>query len=102
MVIVESEPYLGPLEDIIDPCIHKEEPTIGPIEELREILVSEEDPTHVLKVGSSLSKEMVDSLVGFLKENLDVFTWVHADIVGISLKEMCHRLNINPTARPIK
>ncbi|XP_031261313.1 uncharacterized protein LOC116119508 [Pistacia vera] len=90
------------LVDTIDPRIHREKPTAGPTEELREICVSEEDPTRIQKVGSNLSKDMADNLAGFLKKNLDVFAWVHADMVGISPKVMCHKLNIDSKARPIR
>ncbi|XP_031272149.1 uncharacterized protein LOC116130567 [Pistacia vera] len=86
MVIAESKPNPGPLKDIIDYHIHRKEPTIGPTEELREISVNEEDPTRVLKINNSLSGEMVDNLVGFLKKNLDVFVWAHVDMVGINPK----------------
>ena len=35
----------------------------------------------------------------FLCHNQDVFTWTHADKVGIHLEIMCHRLNIDPQAK---
>ncbi|XP_031260917.1 uncharacterized protein LOC116119106 [Pistacia vera] len=102
MVITESESHPRPLKDTINPRIHREEPAVGPTEELREICVSEEDPTRILKVGSSLNKGMTDNLVSFLKKNLDMFAWVHVDMLGISPKVMCHRLNINPKAWSIR
>ncbi|XP_031253684.1 uncharacterized protein K02A2.6-like [Pistacia vera] len=101
MVIVESEPNLKP-QDTIDPCIHKEEPVGGPTIELREISISEEDPIRMLKIDSNLNKEMADSLARFLKKNLDVFAWVHVDMVEINCEVMCHKLNVNPIARPIR
>ncbi|XP_031283150.1 uncharacterized protein LOC116141816 [Pistacia vera] len=102
MVKAESKPNPKPLEDTIDPRIYGEEPTVGPMEELREICVSEEDSTHVLKVDNSLSKDLANNLVGFLRKNLDVFAWVHVDMIGINLKVMCHKLNIDPKARLIR
>ncbi|XP_031258395.1 uncharacterized protein LOC116116470 [Pistacia vera] len=102
MIIAESKPNPRPLEDIIDPRVHIEEPVTRPIEELREIRVIEEDSTCVLKVGSGLSGKVADNMESFLKKNLDVFAWVHADMVGISPELMCHRLNLNPKAWPIR
>ena len=37
----------------------------------------------------------------FLCHNQDVFAWMHLDMVGIHLEIMCHRLNIDPQAKPI-
>ncbi|XP_031263951.1 uncharacterized protein LOC116122187 [Pistacia vera] len=102
MIIVESKPNLGSLEDTIDPRIHKEEPAAGLIEKLLEIRVSEEDPTRVLKIGSILTREIDDNLIGFLKRNLNVFVWVYANMVGISPEVMCHRLHLDPQAQPIR
>jgi len=38
----------------------------------------------------------------FLKSNLDVFAWSHADMCGISPEIAVHALNINPMFTPIK
>lgn len=35
-------------------------------------------------------------LKDFLKVNLDVFLWKHANRVGIDLKVACHALKIDP------
>ena len=35
----------------------------------------------------------------FLSLNYDMFVWTHADMVGIYLEVICHRLNINPQAK---
>lgn len=49
-----------------------------------------------------MNLETSNELVAFLKENLDAFAWVHRDMVGISLKTTCHRLNIDLAARSIR
>ena len=37
----------------------------------------------------------------FLKENQDVFSWSHKDMLGIDPLVMVHRLNVSPTFPPI-
>ena len=37
-----------------------------------------------------------------LLRNIDVFTWRHFDMVGISLTVASHKLNVLPTAKPIR
>lgn len=41
-------------------------------------------------------------LVSLLENNLDVFAWKQADLIGIDLIHVCHRLNINPKARSVR
>ena len=33
---------------------------------------------------------------------MDVFAWTHIDMVGISLVHASHKLNVNPSARPVR
>ena len=91
----------GPMETNIDPRWQEEESTAGPIEELVEIPMDPMEPSRVLKVGKGLSNKLSQKLVDFLRENQDVFAWTHANMVGIHLKIMCHRLNIYPHAKPL-
>lgn len=39
-------------------------------------------------------------MIDFLKKNLDVFVWLHEDMIGIDLEVTYHRLNIDPSRRP--
>ena len=64
--------------------------------------VDEHDPSRVLKIGSHLNHEIRDSLISFLKENLDVFAWSHTDMVGIDPEVMCRRLIINPNKKGVR
>ena len=36
------------------------------------------------------------------RSNLDVFAWTHDDMPGIDPATICHKLNVNPSIRPIK
>ena len=52
-------------------------------------------------VGMTLSPEMKEKLVQFLKNNLDIFTWSHEDMLGISTKIIQHKLNVDPKKKPV-
>ena len=34
--------------------------------------------------------------------NIDVFSWRHSDMVGINLKVASNKLNVLPTAKPVR
>ncbi|XP_062118806.1 uncharacterized protein LOC133832486 [Humulus lupulus] len=84
----------------LDPRI-TEEIGFEPVEELEEIVVMEE-PLRKLKMGKNLQDDTKEILVRFLKDNLNVFALSHEDMVGIDPSIMCHHLNINPEARPVR
>ena len=52
--------------------------------------------------NSILSGDKKEQLRLMLLNNVDVFTWNHSDMVGISPIVSSHKLNIIPTARPVK
>ena len=37
----------------------------------------------------------------FLKENMDIFAWSHEDMLGIDPSVIVHRLNVDPTHKPV-
>ena len=41
-------------------------------------------------------------LLGFLRENQDVFEWTAADIQGIDPKIISYHLNANPIYKPVR
>uniref|UniRef100_A0A2N9H299 Reverse transcriptase domain-containing protein n=1 Tax=Fagus sylvatica TaxID=28930 RepID=A0A2N9H299_FAGSY len=51
---------------------------------------------------TTMPKSIQDSVVQFLRENVDVFAWSHEDMPGISTNVMVHKLNINPSIHPVK
>ena len=53
------------------------------------------EPSRVLTTSKNLKSILAESLVEFLKKNLDVFSWTYADMVGTHADIMCHKLNIN-------
>ena len=53
-------------------------------------------------VSSLLSKEEKEQLRQVLLGNIDIFTWTHLDMTGISRTHASHKLNVVPSAKPIK
>ena len=72
------------------------------MEALETVQLVEGETARTTRIGMTLSPEMRTRLVQFLKENLDVFAWSHEDILGISLKVIQHKLNVNPEKKPIQ
>ena len=89
------------METNIDPHLQEDESTIGLIEELIEVQVNPNEPSRVIKIGKRLQRELAQQLTEFLSQNQDVFTWTHANMVGIHPEIIWHRLNIYPQAKPV-
>ena len=53
-------------------------------------------------VSSFLSGEEKEQLRQVLLCNIDVFAWTHSNMTGISPVHASHRLNVIPSAKPIK
>jgi hypothetical protein len=70
-----------------------------PAELVEEVSVGE---GKVLQIGTYLNAEVRDSLIDFLRRNIEVFAWSHEDMPGISPEEIVHVLNVDPEARPIR
>ena len=48
-------------------------------------------------MGSQLPPLEKEGLIGFLKKNVDVFTWDAYNAPGIDLSFICHHLNVDPS-----
>ena len=72
-----------------------------PGQELEEVNLVEGDATKVTKVGAGLDSALKDKIVEFLQQNLDIFTWIHEDMLSIDNKVIEHKLNVDPTKKPI-
>ena len=62
----------------------------------------EGETAKMTKIGTTLSPEMRKRFVQFLKENLDIFAWSHEDMLGISLRVIEHKLNVDPEKKPVQ
>ena len=74
----------------------------NPNETTVDVPIDDSDPEKVLKIGSQLDPVRAKELTDFLKDNLDVFAWTHADMCGISPSIMSHSLSINPKHPTVK
>ena len=72
------------------------------VKALEEVELVDRMTTRMTRIGTTLSPEMRSRLVQFLKENLNVFTWSHEDMPGISPRVIEHKLNVNPKKKPIQ
>ncbi|KAL5540825.1 hypothetical protein UlMin_043795 [Ulmus minor] len=88
--------------DELDPREPSMEQHGEPVEELEEIPLFEDDLTKTYKIGSSLTGQLRTDLINFLRDHRDVFAWSHEDMPGIDPKVIVHRLNIDPSFRPVK
>ena len=62
----------------------------------------DDDPEHLAFIGSKLAEDLKSLLTQFLRHNRDVFAWKQADMGGIDPTVITHRLNTNPSFKPIK
>ncbi|XP_028076156.1 uncharacterized protein LOC114278338 [Camellia sinensis] len=71
------------------------------VEDLEKVLVKEHDPEKYFLIGTSLGADEKLQLLELLRENMEAFTWSAYDTPRLSPKFACHKLNINPSARPV-
>ncbi|KAL2246834.1 UNVERIFIED_CONTAM: Retrovirus-related Pol polyprotein from transposon [Sesamum indicum] len=74
---------------IIEPVDHKE------------VELIQGDPTKVTKIGSNLG-QFEGILITFLRSNVDMFAWDPSDFRGINPEVIVHRLNVDPSMRPVQ
>ena len=72
------------------------------VEALETVELVEGEVTKMTRIGTTLSSKMKTRLVQFLKENLDVFTWSHKDMPGISPRVIEHKLKMNPEKKLVQ
>ena len=53
------------------------------------------DPEKFFQVGSEIPPQEKEELIGFLRENADVFAWDAYEAPGVDLSFICHHLNVN-------
>ena len=71
------------------------------VEDLEKVLVKEDDPEKYFLIGPSLGADEKLQLLELLRENMEAFTWSAYDTPRLNPKFACHKLNINPSARPV-
>ncbi|KAL2254676.1 UNVERIFIED_CONTAM: Retrovirus-related Pol polyprotein from transposon [Sesamum indicum] len=67
----------------------------------KEVELIQGDPTKVTKIGSNLG-QFEGILITFLRSNVDMFAWDPSDFRGINPEVIVHRLNVDPSMRPVQ
>uniref|UniRef100_A0A2N9I6A6 Integrase catalytic domain-containing protein n=1 Tax=Fagus sylvatica TaxID=28930 RepID=A0A2N9I6A6_FAGSY len=75
---------------------------VEPTEELEVIALDDDEPSKTTSIGTKMDRTIREAVISFLKSNLDVFAWTHDDMPGIDPATICHKLNVDPSIRPIK
>ena len=73
-----------------------------PTEALEEIPLDEGDPGKSTRIGADLEGKIKKGLIYFLRKNIDVFAWSHEDMSGIDSSVITHRLNVDPSFKPVQ
>ena len=60
------------------------------------------DPEKFFQFGSELPPQEKEELVGFLRENMDVFAWDAYEALRVDSSFICHHLNVNSSVTPKK
>ncbi|XP_068331559.1 uncharacterized protein [Pyrus communis] len=58
-------------------------------------------PEKTARIGSCLSPAENEELKAFLKENRDIFAWSPSNMPGINPAIACHKLHVDPAAKPV-
>ena len=73
----------------------------APSKELEPIQLGDQ-PEHLVYIGSKLAEDIRIPLIRFLEQNIKVFSWKQEDMGGVDPAVITHRLNFNPSFKPIK
>ncbi|KAL2226624.1 UNVERIFIED_CONTAM: Retrovirus-related Pol polyprotein from transposon [Sesamum indicum] len=80
---------------------HKCYNLLKPSNEYNVVQLSPDEPDKTTRIGASM-KEKEMAMISLLRENMDVFAWSPSDFTGINPKVIVHRLNVDPTVRPVQ
>ena len=75
---------------------------VEPTEALEDIPLDEDDPEKSTRIGADLEGKSKKDLIRFLRENIDVFAWIHKNMPDIDPSVITHRLNVYPSSKPMR
>ncbi|XP_061349761.1 uncharacterized protein LOC133294994 [Gastrolobium bilobum] len=81
-----------------DPRVDHGRPT--PDGALEHVLLGDADH-QTTTIGATIDPEMKGKLIKLLRDNKDLFAWKASDMPGIDLEVCCHRLSVDPKAKPV-
>ncbi|KAJ9542262.1 hypothetical protein OSB04_028768 [Centaurea solstitialis] len=70
--------------------------------QLEEVVLDLKHPDRKVFVGATLTPDIKNKIISFLQEHSDCFAWSHEDMVGIDPDIISHKLNVDPSFKPIK
>ncbi|KAK3012486.1 hypothetical protein RJ639_007937 [Escallonia herrerae] len=73
-----------------------------PVKNLVSIEVYPGDEDKTVQIGSNLKEDTKLELVNLLRTYADVFAWTAANMPGIDHEVITHRLNVDPSKKPVK
>ena len=73
----------------------------APSEELESIQLGDQ-LEHLVYIGSKLAEGIKSPLIRFLEQNIEAFAWKQEDMGGVDSAVITHRLNVNPSFKPVK
>ena len=65
-------------------------------------IVSLDGSDRYIYISTLFSKEEKSQLCQVIQSNVDVFAWTHANMPGISPVHASHKLNVAPSAKPVR
>ncbi|KAL2251354.1 UNVERIFIED_CONTAM: Retrovirus-related Pol polyprotein from transposon opus [Sesamum indicum] len=67
----------------------------------KEVELIQRDPSKTTKIGPNLG-QFEGVMIAFLRSNVDMFAWDPSDFQGINPEVIVHRLNVDPSVRPVQ
>lgn len=83
-------------------CIEEQQMVVELVEGLEEVLLDDSKPERITRISTLASLPVKQALMIFLRENYDVFTWSHENMLGIDPSVMVHSLNVLPAFLPVR
>ena len=68
-------------------------------EDLEKVAIGD-DPKKFFQVGLEIPPQEKEELIGFFRENVDVFAWDTYEAPGVDSSFICHHLNVNHPLLP--
>ncbi|KAI3758462.1 hypothetical protein L6452_06025 [Arctium lappa] len=69
---------------------------------LEAVVLNQDKPDQMVYIGSTLDPSFKKQLISFLQDHYDCFAWTHEDMVGIDPSIISHKLNIDPSFKPVQ
>jgi hypothetical protein len=70
--------------------------------EVKEVVLVPGNQSKTAWIRTNLSDKYKDTLISFLRNHIDIFTWKPTDMLGVPRELIEHFLNVSATAKPIK